>query len=289
MKDTAIAHGITYLTAEGFYEDFHQEYTEEMTDAKTDMNHIKEDMTSVFSHYESKVIELVSAGGYQLEADRLAKFKEAFDNYSQATNDLNGVIDAYLGVADMIDHMEELGANPNYIHHRKGEMVRKNANFNTIFDRLDQFVNQLYAALTDEIAYVEHLIGGGEQVERVDVEHSLLTASVETNRLLIEVLQYIVPIADGLRDDMMKLKVNSIEDEIANRKAARQAELNAKMVEDVRDYDDLEGQYRHTYDEEGNLLETIEGGEGGNRRGLQVIIGIIIVVIIIFAAYVYMK
>ena len=55
------------------------------------------------------------------------------------------------------------------------------------------------------------------------------------------------------------------------------------------DYADLEGQYRHTYDEEGNHVGTEEGGDGGNRKSLTAILVVAALVMIVFAAYVYMK
>ena len=57
-------------------------------------------------------------------------------------------------------------------------------------------------------------------------------------------------------------------------------------MEDVTDYDDLEGQYRNRYDEDGNLIGVDEGGTGGNRRGWQVVIVMAAIVLAVIAYFV---
>ena len=49
---------------------------------------------------------------------------------------------------------------------------------------------------------------------------------------------------------------------------------------------DLEGQYRNRYDEDGNLIGVDEGGEGGNRRGWQVVIVFAVIVLAVIAYFV---
>ena len=102
-------------------------------------------------------------------------------------------------------------------------------------------------------------------------------------------MQMMVPRLEGLREDVMKVQVHSVANDVEERRQRLQELRQQAKVEDVTDYADLEGQYRHTYDEEGNHVGTEEGGDGGNRKSLTALLVVTVLVMIIFAAYVYMK
>ena len=121
------------------------------------------------------------------------------------------------------------------------------------------------------------------------LHQTALSSCVDINKALVERLQLMVPRLEGLREDVMKVQVHSVANDVEERRKRLQEIRQQAKVEDVTDYHDLEGQYRHAYDDEGNHIGTHEGGDGGNRKSLAAILVVTAIVIAIFAAYVYMK
>ena len=75
-------------------------------------------------------------------------------------------------------------------------------------------------------------------------------------------------ILESLKKDLTTLQVSKMEQDVQERARQVAARRYKAKVEDVTDYDDLEGQYRNRYDEDGNLIGVDEGGTGGRQRGV---------------------
>ena len=199
-------------------------------------------------------------------------------------------------MGNMIQQIEDRNGNPAYVWHSKQDLLAQNVELNRIFDYVDYYISAIVDMLLHEKEYANRVLE--EQIEASSEEdmtqvllfhQMILTKCVEINKMLIERLQMMVPHIDRIREDMMKLQVHHATNEVEERRKRLQELRNQEQVEDVMDYADLEGQYRHTYDEEGNHVGTEEGGDGGNRKSLTAILVVAALVMIVFAAYVYMK
>ena len=115
---------------------------------------------------------------------------------------------------------------------------------------------------------------------------SWLQRSFDVNKILEGRLVFISGLLESLKKDLTTLQVSQMELDVQERARQVAARRYKKQVEDVRDYDDLEGQYRNRYDEDGNLIGVDEGGEGGNRRGWQVVIVFAVIVLAVIAYFV---
>ena len=125
--------------------------------------------------------------------------------------------------------------------------------------------------------------------EQLAIYQSWLQRTFEVNSVLEKRLIFIEGLLRALKVDVTNLQVHQMEQQAADRRRAIAEQRYKKTIEDVKDYEDLEGQYRHHYDEEGNLVETVEGGQGGNKRGIMVsaiLLGIVLIGIIV---YIFLK
>ena len=203
--------------------------------------------------------------------------------YKNLTATFCTFLDTYIDMANMIHQMETSGGNPAYLLHRKQELLEQNVELNKIFDRVDYYISTVVDMLAKETDVVKamleskHTVSEEETVHILFLHQTALSTCVDINKLLVERLQLMVPRLEGLREDVMKVQVHSVTNDVEERRKR------------LQDYVDLEGQYRHAYDEEGNHIGTQEGGDGGNRKSLTAILVVTAIVIAIFAAYVYMK
>lgn len=297
---SAIEKGITYVSAdvqELSLEDpeFVRHYTTELTEGKEDILAIQSEIQTLVQGYEALFVELEEKGTSNTLEERRHMVLDGIREYENVTNTICTVLDTYVDMANMIQQMETSGGNPAYLFHRKQELLEQNVELNKIFDRVDYYISTVVDMLVKETELAKAVVAGApgvseeETVQILFLHQTALSSCVEINKALVERLQLMVPRLEGLREDVMKVQVHSVADDVeARRKRLQELRQQAK-VEDVTDYADLEGQYRHNYDEEGNHIGTEEGGDGGNRKSLTAILVVTAIVIAIFAAYVYMK
>ena len=228
--------------------------------------------------------------------ERRGLLHDAMKEYGNVTDTICSLIDTYIDMGNMIQQIEDRNGNPAYVWHSKQDLLAQNVELNRIFDYVDYYISAIVDMLLHEKEYANRVLE--EQIEASSEEdmtqvllfhQMILTKCVEINKMLIERLQMMVPHIDRIREDMMKLQVHHATNDVEERRKRLQELRNQEQVEDVMDYADLEGQYRHTYDEEGNHVGTEEGGDGGNRKSLTAILVVTALMMIIFAAYVYMK
>ena len=297
---SAIEKGITYVSAdvqELPLEDpeFVARYTTELTEGKEDILAIQKEIQILVQGYEARLVELDKKGQAELFEERRRMVNEGIREYMNVTNTICTVLNTYIEMANMIQQMETAGGNPAYLLHRKQELLEQNVELNKIFDRVDYYISTVMDMLSKEIELTTSVLEGASGVSEEETVHMLflhqtaLSSCVEINKTLVERLQLMVPRIDGLRKDVTTMQVHSVKNDVEERRRRLQEMRQQEKVEDVTDYADLEGQYRHNYDEEGNHIGTEEGGDGGNRKSLTAILVVTAIVIAIFAAYVYMK
>lgn len=296
----AIEKGITYVSVdaqelplEGVQ--FISQYKEELVDGKQDILAIRSEIEEEIQGYEALLVEVKDKGLLPNIEERQTLVHEALKEYGNVTHTVCSVLDTYIDMANMVKQIESAGGSEAYVWHRKHELLEQNAELNRIFDHVDYYISTIVDMLAQEIAYTKQVLEGTAHTDEADTvqllffHQTVLSKCVEINKLLLERLQLMVPRLDGLREDVMKVQVHSVANDVEERRQRLQELRQQAKVEDVTDYADLEGQYRHTYDEEGNHVGTEEGGDGGNRKSLTAILVVAALVMIVFAAYVYMK
>ena len=297
----AIEKGITYVSVdaqelplEGVQ--FISQYKEELVDGKQDILAIRSEIEEEIQGYEALLVEVEQKGLLAAMEERRGLLHDAMKEYGNVTDTICSLIDTYIDMGNMIQQIEDRNGNPAYVWHSKQDLLAQNVELNRIFDYVDYYISAIVDMLLHEKEYANRVLE--EQIEASSEEdmtqvllfhQMILTKCVEINKMLIERLQMMVPHIDRIREDMMKLQVHHATNEVEERRKLLQELRNQEQVEDVMDYADLEGQYRHTYDEEGNHVGTEEGGDGGNRKSLTAILVVAALVMIVFAAYVYMK
>lgn len=297
---SAIEKGITYVSAdiqELPLEDpeFVGHYATELIEGKEDILAIQTEIQGLVQGYEALFVELEEKGQLESLGERRHMVSDSIGEYTNVTDTVCTVLDTYIDMANMIQQMETSGGNPVYLLHRKQELLEQNVELNKIFDRLDYYISTVVDMLAKETELAKAVVEGApgvseeETVQILFLHQTALSSCVEINKALVERLQLMVPRLEGLREDVMKVQVHSVASDVEERRKRLQELRQQAKVEDVTDYADLEGQYRHNYDEEGNHIGTEEGGDGGNRKSLTAILVVTAIVIAIFAAYVYMK
>ena len=297
----AIEKGITYVSVdaqelplEGVQ--FISQYKEELVDGKQDILAIRSEIEEEIQGYEALLVEVEQKGLLAAMEERSGLLHDAMKEYGNVTDTICSLIDTYIDMGNMFQQFEDRNGNPAYVWHSKQDLLAQNVELNRIFDYVDYYISAIVDMLLHEKEYANRVLE--EQIEASSEEdmtqvllfhQMILTKCVEINKMLIERLQMMVPHIDRIREDMMKLQVHHATNEVEERRKRLQELRNQEQVEDVMDYADLEGQYRHTYDEEGNHVGTEEGGDGGNRKSLTAILVVAALVMIVFAAYVYMK
>ena len=297
---SAIEKGITYVSAdiqELPIEDseFVRYYTAELTEGKEDILAIQSEIQTLVQGYEALFVELQEKEQSETLEERRRMVADSIREYTSVTDTVCTVLDTYIDMASMIQQMETSGGNPAYLLHRKQELLEQNVALNTIFDRVDYYISTVVDMLAKETDFAKTVLAGTttiseeETVQILFLHQMALSSCVDINKLLVERLQLMVPRLEGLREDVMKVQVHSVANDVEERRKRLQEMRQQAKVEDVTDYSDLEGQYRHAYDDEGNHIGTHEGGDGGNSKSLAAILVVTAIVIAIFAAYVYMK
>ena len=297
----AIEKGITYVSVdaqelplEGVQ--FISQYKEELVDGKQDILAIRSEIEEEIQGYEALLVEVEQKGLLAAMEERRGLLHDAMKEYANVTDTICSLIDTYIDMGNMIQQIEDRNGNPAYVWHSKQDLLAQNVELHRLFDYVDYYISAIVDMLLHEKEYANRVLE--EQIEASSEEdmtqvllfhQMILTKCVEINKMLIERLQMMVPHIDRIREDMMKLQVHHATNEVEERRKRLQELRNQEQVEDVMDYADLEGQYRHTYDEEGNHVGTEEGGDGGNRKSLTAILVVAALVMIVFAAYVYMK
>lgn len=298
MREDVIEQGITYLTSseEMRYikaDLFYTTYEEDLNDAKEDVLAIHDCIKQRWSHYE-EALGSIDLESYPALKTRLEVLQPSLADYETATNHLVGILENYVDVSKMIATLEDDGGDPHYIAHRKGELVSQNDAFNRIFDKLDYYIDGMDRAITYEMNLLHQMNEGASDSEEnqmhvLSTYQSLLQRCFETNKALMDRLLFITPIVEHLREDAMTLKVAKAEEDVQRRRMELQARRENQVVADVRDYEDLEGQYRHRYNEDGELIETVESEEVGSGSAIQAVFVILALIAIVAGAYAYLR
>ncbi|WP_298704035.1 hypothetical protein [uncultured Veillonella sp.] len=240
------------------------------------------------------------------ESERRQMIDRSVSDIAHSNSLVLTALNAYGDAANKIKVLEEGGFAQNYILQRKIDLVKQNTDFNILLTTLTNYMQIIINALESELAVTDSDTvavqpGGAEgeaqqtaseeakHVEQLSIYQSWLQQTYKVNTIIERRFIFIEALLRALKVDLTNLQVHKMEQDVQERKQAIANQRYKKTLEDVRDYDDLEGQYRHQYDEDGNLIETVQGGEGGNKRGIMVAATLLGLVIIAMAIYILVK
>lgn len=233
------------------------------------------------------------------ELERRDMIERSVGDIANSNRIVLSALGAYGDAAKMIMTIEQGGFAPNYILQRKFELVKQNTDFNILLTTLTNYMQVIINALEEELGETKRQTLddsvpneealAASHMEQLSIYQSWLQRTYEVNSMIEQRLIFIEALLRSLKGDLTNLQVHKMEQDVQARKQAIANQRYKKTLEDVRDYDDLEGQYRHQYDEEGNLIETVQGGKGGNKRGIAVAATLLGIVIIAIAIYIFVK
>ncbi|MBD8975205.1 hypothetical protein [Veillonella magna] len=211
---------------------------------------------------------------------------EAITSYCEL---LCSSLQTYKEASSMLSLLRD--SQPTYAEHQLNSLLEQNREFNSLLTDLNYYVVLVVNALVNENRSLENLVHGSmdgtADHEQVNNEYKdFIRRGLELNKSLDKRIMYIDGLLRDIRKQMAASQVSRLEAQVAERRRKINEQRYQAKVEDVRDYEDLEGQYRHKYDEEGNLIGTEEGGSGGNRQGIKaIIIAVALVAIVLVAHY----
>ncbi len=293
--------GITYLLGEeGFatpktdtscIEGFYDSYVKMVDKADQELSKV---------YQEVSTLAATTTNQFDEEREQQSSFQEVKDAVSYIESDIEtlstmtaSVLTAYKDMAGMIDSLRQGEFKEAYIRHRESELIKQNQGFNVLFGYFNTYIMKAISFLEKVQNWLD--VSTKEQVseeERQDILDQythLLGLRKNINKELEARMLFMNSVIKFLREDVAKLELSRLEQDILDRKRKLQASKYTETVEDVKDYTDLEGQYRHRFDEKGNLVETETGGEGGDKGGLKAIFIVTFLVLIVLVALFYYK
>ncbi len=138
---------------------------------------------------------------------------------------------------------------------------------NTLLGEVNNYAFALGDLLADEEKELQQYESQGKEVlednKLFDKRCALL---IEKRRIINQYIEArtmsVAGLLQMLRKETAKLRVLSLEDEVKARSERLRSQQQQMEIEDIRDYDDLEGQYSQTFDDETSDNEG-EAGETG--------------------------
>lgn len=227
---------------------------------------------------------------HPLQTERLETIEYIGSDADTLCTMVASVLTGYRDMAAMIDKLGDGGFQPAYVEHRRRELTGQSAGLNRLFAEVNRYIFAVYECFGKEEQALAMTCEQNRENEALHQEllgryNGLLKARRGLNNLIEERMLVMQDILKSLREDMAKVHLNKLEQDVARRREEVQARQQQTMLEDVRDYEDLEGQYRHQYDEEGRHIGTEGGGDGSNRNGLLAIAAVAVAAAVIIGVF----
>ena len=137
---------------------------------------------------------------------------------------------------------------PQYIMHRKEELGMQSGDLTKLLVEFSRYAQTFLDALANEsktasLIKTEGTAGDANHKVLKVAYQSWLQRSFDVNKILEGRLVFISGLLESLKKDLTTLQVSQMELDVQERARQVAARRYKKQVEDVRDYDDLEGQY----------------------------------------------
>lgn len=269
---------------EGAEENYYAEYVQALADIERQAVQVAKRLRQKYESLKDIIAEKEIGNSQAEEVQRHTERRQTIayivDDAESLMSMVGTIFTTYREMAEIIGAMSPTVFAPAYISHREETMAREGKALNALLRSLNLFLQDTDALLTKEInmtkSGIEIDLEGQHFV--LQLSQTILQGRSGINDLLTARMTFLEGSIRSLREDMAKVQMHQIEREVSARRLEMQQRRYQHVVEDVKDYDDLEGQYRHKYDEEGNYIETESAGEGGHRRDwLAIGIGIVLV------------
>lgn len=225
-------------------------------------------MTTISARYDevNSILSTASEETVASTSDRWPTLEYIMSDLPELGTLVASVIKGYKELADTINTMKSKQSGEQLAAELHQQMDTQIPKLNLLFGEVNSYTFFLYDVLGQE-KYV--LQASPEEKPEGEIEtvalqrnyKGLMEKRIEINKSIRERTQFVSYMIERLRKDLAILQVRDIGDDVAERKAMLQQYKTESMIEDVHDYDDLEGQYRHQYDEEGNVIENAELSE----------------------------
>lgn len=204
----------------------------------------------------------------------------------------SSILSSYLEMSKMVKELQDGNIKTDYILHQQGQLLEQNEGFNKLIIAVNQHVVRLFGVFDAEEHQLENMLSNtndlvADQTFINKLYNDLLAARTVINDQITQRMIFIDSIMKSLREDIAKLQMQRLEEEAAERRNALKQKKMHQMIEDVCDYEDLEGNRRNIYDAEGNLIEVDEGGDGSSKSGLITLLVLTVLVIAIGIGYFY--
>ena len=180
------------------------------------------------------------------------------EEVANTTRIVNSTLGAYADAAMSIQKLEKGNFTPQYIMHRKEELGMQSGDLTKLLVEFSRYAQTFLDALANEsktasLIKTEGTAGDANHKVLKVAYQSWLQRSFDVNQNSGRASRIHQRPLESLKKDLTTLQVSQMELDVQERARQVAARRYKKQVEDVRDYDDLEGQYRNRYDEDGKF------------------------------------
>jgi len=283
------------LNGEGFY----SIYDTALSTTMRSLSAIAEESKERYTDVSEKMANALTSKAQIFDDKTITQLQERQEMTKYIGEDMAAISDmfssilcSYLEMSKMVKELQDGNIKTDYILHQQGQLLEQNEGFNKLIIAVNQHVVRLFGVFDEEEQQINTVIETGTLTDQTFINklyNDLLTARTIINDQIKKRMIFIDGIMKSLREDVAKLQMQRLEEEAAERRNALKQQKMHQMIEDVCDYEDLEGNRRNIYDEEGNLIEVDEGGDGSNRKAIMTILTLIALVVAVGIGYIYLK
>lgn len=221
-----------------------------------------------------------------LTVSRQGTLQSIINDFHDINGLLSSILQGYIELTEAYEYLLEKEHTQQMVFHMRTTLERQTVRLNVLFGEINSYAFLLYDIIGEEgraaLAVQET---GTDDIPLQELIITYYKALMEKrsiiNKLIEERNLAMMGILRGMRKDMAKLKIAETEMDVVERNKRLRQYKEEVVIQDVKDYQDLDGEYRHKYDEEGNLIETEEYEDKGKNNGLIAILGITFIVVVI--------
>ena len=188
------------------------------------------------------------------------------------------LVAGYRNMASVTSELYGGAFNPVYIQHREAGIASANAAFNELFRDIDSWTFGLFDTID--------MLRDGVEADILGRCKALLARRKVIARRIEDRMMFMDDTIRSLREDSAKLRLQTVEAEVAERRRKMEERRQRVIIEDVKDYADLEGNDRTAIDD-GNAVEEDDAYAGESSGSVKPMIFFAVVAVIVAGAYFY--
>ncbi len=219
------------------------------------------------------------------KAVRKQIYDSIMEDMHQMTEILTSMLYSLRHQLGTIDTIRKGGQDVSHMEH---EVASQNTQINKIFTDVNTYMYQVYELIQREGRNLTgETLGESEEnkYQRLLQDFNfLLRQRAEINLLIEQVLVFLSGLMNSMRKELAKYTLQQLEAKVVQEAEERKAKNRLPVVENVSDYDDLEGQ-NPVFDEKNNLMVE-EGTEDKSLSSVYIVIGLLLAA---FGIYMFLK